>query len=130
MPYGGSCGRRIDVGLREGGCGDQGEEGCGPKRASAAPGDLEDALAAMIELWRSGQVGASTPAIYGLSSGCATILLWRAQHRRRRRLMDEQVRKELEQWRKKISWHKAASFSRVYTKAQNNRLMGQPLAPQ
>ena len=55
MPYGGSCGRRIDVGFREGGCGDQGEEGWGPKRASAAPGDLEEALAAMIELWRSGQ---------------------------------------------------------------------------
>ena len=37
--------------------------------------NLEDALVAMIELWRSGQVGASTPAIYGLSSGCATISL-------------------------------------------------------
>ena len=54
MPYGGSCGRRIDLGFRESGCGDQGEEGCGPKRASAARGDLEEALAAMIVLWLSG----------------------------------------------------------------------------
>ena len=33
--------------------------------------------------------------------------------------MDEQVRKELEQWRKGISQHKAASFNRVYAKAEN-----------